>query len=344
MDAVTPKSPRQLEHGGNLDAARASFPEPAEGWVDLSTGINPIPYPVPNLDNAAWNRLPDTHLTGGLISAARTYYGTGENAAIIAASGTQALIQLLPSLLSLSRVAVVSPTYGEHAHVWRAFGHSVMEIPSLEESFDDVHVVVVVNPNNPDGRVFDRDTLIALAGMLSARGGFLIVDEAFADMTPEISLAHCAGVPGLLILKSFGKFFGLAGLRLGFAIGHHETITKLSMRTGPWSVSGPALAIGAKAFMDQAWITKTRKRLQQDRERLERVLMATGVEVVGGTDLFVLANVGDALPLYDALAHTGILVRQFEKHSSWIRFGFPGREADWDRLKTALKKGNWKEQ
>lgn len=312
----------------------------------MSTGINPWAYAFDPPSDDAWRRLPDEGAHNDLIQAARWYYDVdvtqARETALIAAPGTQALIQWLARLRPSGRVGVVSPTYGEHALVWRRAGHRVDLLNIPEDGLDDCAVIIVVNPNNPDGRVWAVDRLVALGEALSARGGWLIVDEAFADVTPECSIIGRHDHSGVIVLRSFGKFFGLAGLRLGFAAASRLVCAKLSEALGPWHISGPALAIGRQALSDTRWIADTRARLKDSAVRLEAILGAAGLVPVGGTDLFRLARVPrvarvpQASSVFAALAQAGILVRRFDDHGDWLRFGLPGAPGQWSRFEKAL--------
>ena len=233
-------------HGGDLATAKALFPQAPEPWIDLSTGINPIPYPLPELPLSLWQRLPGKADEAALLAAARAAYRIRPESGLVAAPGTQILIELLPRVMPAAKVAVLGPTYGEHAPAWRKAGATVQEIGDLAE-IGGANVVVLVNPNNPDGRIVSQEALIALAGSLAARGGLLVVDEAFTDFAPETSLLPILP-EGALILRSFGKAYGLAGLRLGFAVGESRFTDALLAMLGPWAVAGPALHVGAVAL------------------------------------------------------------------------------------------------
>lgn len=318
-----------IVHGGDMTAARARYGGAPEDWIDLSTGINPWPYPLPDLPTAAWTCLPQHDAEERLLAAARQTYDMPEAAGLVAAPGTQALIQLLPFLLSPSRVGVVGPTYGEHAPAWRAAGHDVREVL---EPVSDTDVLVLCSPNNPDGRIADPE-LLKWAG----QGRLLVVDEAFADVTPQASFGSQAGRDGLLILRSFGKFYGLAGLRLGFALGDPVLTARLAERLGPWAVSGPALEIGALALADTAWQTATRESLRRAANRLDMVLTRAGFRIAGGTALFRLVETPTpAAAWHDRLANSHIWTRPFPDHPHWLRFGLPGSEDAWQRLEAAL--------
>lgn len=327
-----------MKHGGDLTEAIARHGGAPGSWLDLSTGINPRPWPIPQaLPDNAWQRLPSRTDAEALIEIARKTYGVPDGADIAAAAGTQALIQWLPYLAAPGPVAIVGPTYSEHALAWCNAGHPVIAIDNLDACPDNAVHAVVVNPNNPDGRVTDRAVLARLAAQLKARGGWLIADEAFADVDPAVSaVALCPDLP-VLILRSFGKFYGLAGLRLGFAIGASELIAHIATALGPWSVSGPALLIGAAALGDQPWTDRTRHALEQQARALDEVLLKAGFTIVGGTSLFRLARHPQALQLHSALAKQHIWCRSFDWADDLLRFGLPPDAAGLDSLAAALR-------
>jgi len=320
-------------HGGDLATARALFPEAPEPWIDLSTGINPIPYPLPTLPLSLWTRLPGAGDEAALIAAARAAYHVPAAAGIVSAPGTQILIELLPRLAPSAPVAVLGPTYAEHAHAWRKAGFAVTEVANLAEG-ETAATLVVVNPNNPDGRVLPKLELARLAEHCVGRGGLLVVDEAFADFTPEASIVRDLP-PGTVVLRSFGKTYGLAGLRLGFAIGAPELMERLRAALGPWSVAGPALHVGALALADHGWLARTAGERARDAARLDALLAPHG-RVVGGTSLFRLLETPAAPALFAHLGRLGIYVRRFQQAPERLRFGLPGDEAGWSRLRAAL--------
>nr|WP_181703873.1 threonine-phosphate decarboxylase CobD [Chthonobacter albigriseus] len=321
-------------HGGNLAAARRAFPRAPEPWIDLSTGISPYAYPFGDLPSACFTRLPEADAEAALLGAARAAYAAPADVAIVAAPGTQILIQLLPRILPARRVAVVGPTYGEHAAAWIAGGSAVTEAPALDAA-GDADVVVLVNPNNPDGRLVASADLLDEAARLARRGATLVVDEAFVDVIPGASLLS-AGLPdNVLVLRSFGKTYGLAGVRLGFALGSADRIGRLRALLGPWAVPGPALEIGRRALSDTDWSKRLVGRLVADAEKLDALLVAAGLRVVGGTPLFRLAEAPEAAAWFDRLAAAGVLVRPFSYRSDWLRFGIPG-EGDWARVNAVL--------
>jgi cobalamin biosynthetic protein CobC len=325
-----------LVHGGDLTAARRRFPGAPEPFIDLSTGINPNPYPVPLLPAEVFTRLPASGAVADLAALAAKFYGTPSAAHVVAAPGTQLLLPLVAGLVRPGRAAILSPTYGEHARTARLAGHSVTEVSEIG-GLGDADLAIVTNPNNPDGRLIERNYLLALAGRLRARGGVLVVDEAFMDVGPSgTSLAGDVASGNIIVLRSFGKFFGLAGLRLGFALLDRSLAARLSAMLGPWAVSGPALAVGAAALADTAWIEQTRTRLAQSSRRLDAILAGAGLDVIGGTALFRLVRTQSATALFHHLGRAGILVRVFPDHAAWLRFGLPAHEADWHRLEIAM--------
>lgn len=314
-------------HGGDLAAAEARWGKPAAGWLDLSTGINPWPYPLGHLPATAWTRLPGSPEERAAKIAARHAFAC-PSAEVVMAGGSSALILALAFSQDHSAVAVLGPTYGEHARAWAMAGHQVAEIESLPESGE---VVVVVNPNNPDGRRTPPARLLALA----ERCRLLVVDEAFGEVAPDLSVAASAS-DRLVVLRSFGKFYGLAGLRLGFALTGPVLGGLLIARLGPWPVSGMALAVAAKALMDDAWAQASRAHLASMAARVDEVLIQAGLNVVGGTALFRLAAHPQAAAIHDRLGRAGILVRAFVGRPNLLRIGLPSSQAELERLGAAL--------
>jgi cobalamin biosynthetic protein CobC len=323
-----------LEHGGNLRAAARAFGRPVQDWVDLSAGLNPHWYRASALalDDNAWHRLPEAD--DALLRAACAFYGAP---GMLAVAGTQAAIQALPHLRAPSNVVVAAPSYAEHAHHWGRHGHTLRQVPyaDLEAAVDHCDVLVVCNPNNPTGATVSAATLLDWAGRLAARRGWLIVDEAFADTAPLNSVAAHSAQPGLIVLRSLGKFFGLAGVRVGFVGAEASLLMALADWLGPWTISGPAQQLARAALEDIPWHYATRATLQQQGERL-RALLATHRIASNGTDLFQWWPETQASAFHLHMAERGIWVRLFTQASHGIRLGLPPDDNAWRRLAQAL--------
>jgi len=328
VKTATAKQCEPVLHGGDLGAVRRRFPQAPEPWLDLSTGINPVAYPLGAIAAEAWSRLPGRADEEALRAVAAERFGVRDRAMIVAAPGTQALIQLLPRLMAKARVAVVGPTYEEHEVSWRRQGHDVTVVEEFART-DGCDVAVVVNPDNPTGRLLS-------ATELRTRQAMLVVDEAFIDFLP--TTASLAGdLPSnAIVLRSFGKTYGLAGLRLGFAVAQPDLAARLREELGPWAISGPALAIGTAALADTAWLQSTAARLKDDSERLDALLTKAGFALLGGTPLFRLAQHEEAAKVVERLGRQGIHVRAFPHQPCWLRFGLPGSDTAFRRLAIAL--------
>lgn len=327
---------RPVEHGGDLAAASAAYGEPKNGWLDLSTGINPYPYPIDDLPPHVWVQLPSPSALSQLCDAARGAYGVSQKTALTAVPGASAAISVLPRLVEARRkVAIISPTYGEYARSWALAGHDVREVPNLPRA-SGLDVVVVCNPDNPTGRLFDNNELLALADDLGVGGGMLIVDESFADPQPRLSLAYDAPHPALVVVRSFGKFYGLPGIRLGFCFGARRFINRIETAIGPWAISGPAIVIGTAALNDAAWAQSMRHHLVDQAHGLDSLLTHFGLTVQGGTPLFRLAAAPGARRIHQRLAGEGIWTRAFSYAPQWLRFGLPGGDKKFARLEHAM--------
>lgn len=321
-----------LEHGGRLLRAIERYGIAREDWLDLSSGIAPWAFPIPEIPLRAWARLPETD--DGLEQAAAAYYGVDE---LLPVAGSQAAIQALPRLRPLSKVGVLSPCYAEHAEAWSRVGHRLLELSEeqVEAQLDSLDVLVLVNPNNPTGRLLSPQTLLGWHERLARHGGWLLVDEAFMDNTPAQSIAAFSQRPGLIVLRSFGKFFGLAGVRLGFVLAETPLLRALAEELGPWSISGPTRVLGQESFADSESQRLQIERCATASARLAALLESAGLKPSGGCDLFQYLRHDRAATLHDFMARRGILLRQFE-HPPSLRFGLPADEADWQRLAAAL--------
>ena len=323
-----------LEHGGRLRRAARQYGIAETEWLDLSTGINPCGWPVPAVPDEVWQRLPQDD--DELLAAAQSYYGTKD---LLAVAGSQAAIQALPLLRPATQVALLATSYAEHAHAWQRSGHDITAVQPGEilKANTDTQVTVIVNPNNPSGKLFSREELLGLHAQLAARGGWLVVDEAFMDATPEYSLASSCPLPGLIVLCSLGKFFGLAGARVGFVLAEEAVLQPLAELLGPWTIAAPSRYVAAQALRDADWQRTTRDILTLASQRLAELLRASGLAPSGGCMLFQWACCEDAKHIHEQLARQGILTRLYDSPHS-LRFGLPRDEAQWQRLADSLGK------
>ena len=315
-------------HGGGLDAAVARYGGRREDWIDLSTGVNRQGWPVPDLPPECWAELPDSDGDIRLTSAARVAWGLPDDCEIVPAPGVSAVIPWLPTIadsregVSPQSVTLTEPAYGEYAAAFRGRDWAFARNGDVQ---------IVIHPNNPDGRLAVRSAVVAGHRHLT------VLDESFCDTAPEQSLADLADRDGFVVLKGLGKFWGLAGLRLGFAACRSPIANRLRRCLGPWPVSGPAQRIGAMALSDRNWARMTRERLQRDAARLDRILAGSGLRVVGGTRLFRLIRIENAASVQAALARNRIWSRAFADADDRLRLGLPGTEREWNRLETALE-------
>ncbi|KAF1025133.1 MAG: Threonine-phosphate decarboxylase [Pseudomonas sp.] len=321
-----------LEHGGRLRKAALQYGIAEADWLDLSSGLAPWSWPIPEIPQRAWARLPETD--DGLEQAACDYYGAAH---VLPVAGSQAAIQLLPRLRRAGKVGVLSPCYAEHAEAWRRAGYVVREVMEAEVDFfiDSLDVLVVVNPNNPTGLSLAPQRLLEWHARLARRGGWLVVDEAFMDITPQLSLSNQAHQVGLIVLRSFGKFFGLAGVRLGFVLAERKLLQLLAEQVGPWAVSGPTRVLGQVCLRDTLGHARQRLRCEAASQRLFDLLERHGFRPLGGCALFQWLITEQAERLHAFMARRGILLRLFA-HDSSLRFGLPDTDADWLRLEQAF--------
>jgi len=322
-----------LEHGGRLRAAAHRYAIPVPQWLDLSTGINPNGWPVPAIPERVWQQLPEDE--DELIATAQSYY---QAPALLPVAGSQAAIQMLPDLRPTCQVGILSPGYAEHAAAWSRAGHILQPLRSeqIDQQIDHLDVLLLINPNNPTGECFCREQLLLWRQKLANRGGWLIVDEAFIDSAPEESLALESTLPGLIVLRSLGKFFGLAGARVGFVLAEASFLKVLKERLGPWALSGPARWIASQALQDRRWQQQARQQLNQQRLQLNQLLQGMGLKPTGGSALFQWVVTPAAKKIHHQLAQLGILTRLFQEPSS-LRFGLPADRAALSRLQDALQ-------
>ncbi len=324
-----------LLHGGALDHMRREFPESKEPWIDLSTGINPWPWPVQAPDLTSLNHLPSS-TTFRECKAVMAKAFAAPLEAVLPAPGSEILIRLLPTLINAKTVAILDPSYGDHCRAWQLAGANVLQTADPLAEADSADVVVVCNPNNPDGRTFSIADLERARKCLAKRGCWLIVDEAYVDISPELSMAENVGQGGLIVFRSVGKVYGLAGLRLGALIAPEPIVNAMSELLGVWSLPEATLSIGADLYRDAEWLEHTKVRLSAARRRLDQILVSAGLQVLGGTDLYRFIKTDNAHALWEHLARQAIYVRRFEALGHNLRFGLPATKAQESRLASAL--------
>lgn len=319
------------------------FPGAPEPFIDLSTGINPHPWPYPRplpaLPGEIFARLPDRASIRQLAAVAATAYGAPSPEHVVPAPGTQILLPQVAGLLKPGKAIILRTTYAEHGRAAQLAGHAVAEAADVSE-LRDADLAIVVNPNNPDGRIVEKRALLTLADALGQRSGILVIDESFADVAPDTSLVGETDRANIIVLRSFGKFYGLAGLRLGFAMAAPRLANRLDTMLGPWAVAGPAVAIGEQALADGEWKRRTLERLASGAKRLDELLVDAGLEIAGGTPLYRLTRSRNAGDLFSRLGRAGVLVRRFTEEPTWLRWGLPAGENEWQRLSVALRQ--WK--
>jgi len=334
-----PYPAKKLHHGGQCRAAAARYNIPLEDWIDLSTGINPNGWPVKDIPSDSWQRLPEDD--DELVEVACQYYGAPT---LLPVAGSQAAIQALPRLREFShvasRVCVLSPSYAEHAHAWQRANHTVKAVTTdtpeqINDALPDTDILVVINPNNPTGTVFSVEQLLDWHAQLAQRGGWLIVDEAFMDTTPEQSVASYTDRPGLIVLRSLGKFFGLAGTRVGFVCAHETLLAQLDTLLGPWPISTASRWVAIQALRDTTWQAQTRLNLAGDSKRLHALLTKHGLTPDGGCAFFQWVCTPQAETIHEKLAQQGILTRLFSTPQS-LRFGLPSVVNEWEQFDRIL--------
>lgn len=323
-----------FRHGGRLREAMAAYPEVREPWLDLSTGINPEPWPGARASDRALRSLPDPSALAELETVAGRAFGIPDPRRVVAVGGVDIALRLLALLLGEGEVALAAPIYSGHVEAWT--GRKPQMIAAIDDRRGgDADILVLVNPNNPDGRQVGRDALADLAAARSAQGRWTIVDEAFVETTPHLSVADLK-IERLVVLRSFGKFYGLPGARLGFVICSNILSQQLRVVLGDWPVSADALALGLGAYADQAWRATTAACLAAQARNVDAVLSAAGFGVLGGCDLFRWVEAPDAHRLFAHLCAQGILTRPFAEYPTRLRVGIPSRQ-NLERLRQALQ-------
>ena len=320
-----------LEHGGDLSKASVKYRRDESQWLDLSTGIAPWSWPIPQIPESVFASLPSNN--GKLEQAAAAYYG---NSSLLAVPGSQAAISHLPRFFSKCKVGVLWPSYAEHFASWQHYGHQVVALKQheIDEQLETLRILVVVNPNNPTSQFIPLNTLLDWKHRLAKNNGFLIIDEAFIDTQPQQSFLHSGlDLNNVIVLRSLGKFFGLAGVRLGFIFAHQSILQFLQSQLGPWSVNHVAQCLGSQALLDKPWHIKQTLRLQQNARQLQQAFSKWSGLL--SSDYFVWIQTKNAESIHEHFAKAGIWTRLFSQPKS-IRIGLPKNKNDWKELRKAI--------
>ncbi|MCI2284082.1 threonine-phosphate decarboxylase CobD [Colwellia sp. MSW7] len=343
-----------LIHGGQLQQVAKQYNIPAENWLDLSTGIAPFSYPIPSIPEKVYQSLPQT--SSDLKTAAKRYYNADN---LLVTNGSQAIIKLLPTLwrkknpLSTT-VYLPEQGYKEHALAWQTAGFTVYWYKNElleQEPIENNTVLVIINPNNPTGQLYSQSTLIKYQEKLEKSNGLLVIDEAFIDVvSPSHSMSHTINsnsntINNTLILRSFGKFFGLAGIRIGFLIGSETWIEKFNDQLGPWQVNGPAQFIAQSALSDYQWHEQQKQKLQllsaDLRTILTKSIPSEYINKITGTDLFQTVYFTESTETksraenyYASLCQQAVYARLTDDKQA-LRFGL-AKKNQHERLKNAL--------
>jgi len=317
-----------IQHGGDIDLAIKKYGGKREDWVDLSTGINGTSYPWQESINVELRNLPSNKILMNLEKAAARAYKIAESADTAAVSGAQQIINLLPICLkSCNSVTILGPTYSEYEKAFKSSGiktQTVSEVSKLSSS----DIAIIVNPNNPTGKVIADEMLEDL----SKKVRILIIDESFKMFSTRRTL----NFSNIIQINSLGKFFGLAGIRLGFVSGPSDFIKAVKEMLGPWPVSSLAAEIGIVALNDRVWISEMEKLLVTESNALHEACNSRNWELVGRTSLFHTYATSSCLEVEKQFAAHGIWVRTFDYSETWVRLGIPTSENQWERVKQAL--------
>jgi len=319
------------EHGGDIDNAIKKYGGNKDDWIDLSTGINPNHYPYKLINIRELQNLPYKNDIDNLNKLAKKYFQT--TACVRAVSGAQGGINILPFLLPNKTVSILSPTYNEYQNVFSNSLKKIINVKNLSE-LKKSQIAIICNPNNPDGKLYSNDDLLKISKSLE----YLIIDESFMDQYPRKSLSHkLDDQTNILILRSFGKFFGLAGIRLGFLISNKEIDKKIQFLIGNWPISNVAINVASKALIDHVWIMNTISFLKEGSYFLDCLASEINWKVVGGTNLYRLYETPNAHDAQNKLANFKIWSRRFSYSKKWIRLGIP-RKKDFKKVSEIFKK------
>ena len=317
-----------IQHGGDIDLAIKKYGGQRADWIDLSTGINRTSYPWQESVKVELRDLPSSKLLMGLEKAASRAYKVAEGTDTAAVQGAQQIISLLPICLkNYNSVAILGPTYNEYEKAFKSSGikaETVSEVSKLSSS----DIAIIVNPNNPTGKVIAEEIL----DDLSKKVRILIIDESFK----MFSSRRIQKFDNVIQINSLGKFFGLAGVRLGFVSGPSDFIKSVREMLGPWPISSIAAEIGIIALNDTTWISEMEKILLEGSNVLHKACSTKNWKLVGKTNLFHTYATSSCLEVEEQFAAHYIWIRTFDYSQTWIRLGIPTSKYEWTRVRQVL--------
>lgn len=321
------------EHGGNLDEAAQAYGFEPGMMHDLSTGIAPMSYQMPLPASDAYQALPLASDMEALCKVARACYRVPDAASLCVGGGSQALLAALPYLFASCLVWCPEPTYNEHHYRWEKASHQVDGGLSCPQ---EAKIIILGQPNNPTGRLWQADEIARYLAHVKQCDGLLIIDEAFVDIMPEHSSCQIAGDEALVILRSVGKFYGLAGLRVGFAIGGANFIARLQDEIGPWPVSQPALLVAKTALADKDWQARHLAKLQEICDWQSDVLAKAGFEIITSMALFITIRHKRMAAFHHHLASHGYWTRIYQNDKQMMRLGLLAPDCDRQQFESLL--------
>ena len=330
--------PPRPVHGGIKESDLRAFGLRLEDCLDFSASVSPLGPPegvwdaINAVDLAAY---PDPHCLALTEAIAAHHSGDGVTTEhVIVGNGSTEIIHLLTrayieTAAAASRSALLlTPTYGEYDGAVRICGGRVETLTATRcsrgfswdvgtagqlISAEEPALTFVCNPNNPTGALCSLTELATLAEAVSGVGGLLVIDEAYINLSDRRAECHAVGMaaqhPAVVVLRSMTKDYALTALRLGYAIAAPPVIARLEALQPDWSVNGLAQAAGMVALDAAGYLERARQAVSASRECIVERLEGLGIKCYPAAANFVLAQVGDAPSVRDALARQGLFVR-----------------------------------
>lgn len=315
-------------HGGNIADAVNRYGIRERDIVDFSSNISPLGPSSAAIRSAKkalayGDRYPDQSLSELRRTIAR-YFGIKPEH-IVCGNGSTALIHLVPQIYRPKRVLIPVPTFTEYAAAALKAGAEVVPYQLKEKdgfrvdpiemafAFKGIDMAFLCNPNNPTGRVVQKNEMMEIVQYALQEKVTLVVDEAFMDFVEsETIVKDAVQTSHVICIRAFSKFFGMPGLRVGYAVCGEEIASVLNAGSEPWPVNIPAQFAAIAALNDWGHIKRTLKIVTRERERLLAELrILPGVEPFPCAANFILIKftTADGRSLTQALGLRGILVR-----------------------------------